>query len=52
MVENCWGSSGYSAETPGMLGFKGLMIQYNTIEHLYRALTKTSLARERVMLHS
>jgi len=27
-------------------------IQYNTIEHLYRALTKTSLARERVMLHS
>ena len=27
-------------------------IQYNTIEHLYRALTKASLARERVMLHS
>jgi len=25
---------------------------YNTTEQLYRALTKTSLARERVMLHS
>jgi len=24
MVENCWGGSGYSAETPGRLGFKGL----------------------------
>jgi len=23
MVENCWGGSGYSAETPGTLGFKG-----------------------------
>jgi len=24
MVENCPGGSGYSAETPGTLGFKGL----------------------------
>ena len=24
MVENCWGGSGYSAETPGRLGLKGL----------------------------
>jgi len=24
MVEKCWGGSGYSAETPGRLGFKGL----------------------------
>ena len=24
MVENCWGGSGYSAETPGRIGFKGL----------------------------
>jgi len=27
MVENCWGGSGYSAETPGRLGFKGLIHQ-------------------------
>jgi len=27
-------------------------LQCNTIEHLYRALTKASLAGERVMLHS
>jgi len=24
MVENCWGGSGYSAETQGRLGFKEL----------------------------
>jgi len=27
MVENCWEGSGYSAETPGRLGFKGLILQ-------------------------
>ena len=27
MVEKCWGGSGYSAETPWRLGFKGLSCQ-------------------------
>ena len=48
MVENCWGGSGYSAETPGRLGFKGLrlvLVSDNTfdevdhdtlVEHLLR----------------
>jgi len=26
MDENCRGGSGYSAETPGTLGFKGLIL--------------------------
>jgi len=35
MVENCQGGSGYSAETPGTLGFKGLMvITYSWISEL------------------
>jgi len=29
-----------------------ITIQYNTTEHLYRALTKTSFARERIMLYN
>jgi len=29
MVKNCRGGSGYSAETPGRLGFKGLSDLYN-----------------------
>src|SRR6218665_3585343 len=33
-------------------GLRLVTIPYNTIEHFYRTLTKTSLAGERVMLHS
>ena len=37
MVENCWGGSGYSAETQGRLGFKGLRLQYDVSENIQSA---------------